>query len=317
MVATVSVGIAMTDPGKTTDDLLRDADVAMYEAKVRGGGGVYRVFDEHSMGTRSADRIQIEADLRKGLERGELEVHYQPFYSLDGKQIVGAEALVRWRHPVNGLIAPMRFIPIAEETGLILPVGRYVLEQACAQVRSIRDRLGVEFPVSVNLSPRQFQENGLLSQVAAALDACGLPSESLTFEITESTVMEDLSGARDVMKKLNRLGVRLAIDDFGTGYSSLAYLQRLSVNKLKIDRSFVRDAPSSKSMTAIVRAIVDMGRAMALEVVAEGIETQAEREFLEAAQCSMGQGYLFARPMPADRFEAFLLERTAVEDAAE
>ena len=306
MVATVSVGIAMTDPGKTTDDLLRDADVAMYEAKVRGGGGVYRVFDEHSMGTRSADRIQIEADLRKGLERGELEVHYQPFYSLDGKQIVGAEALVRWRHPVNGLIAPMRFIPIAEETGLILPVGRYVLEQACAQVRSIRDRLGVEFPVSVNLSPRQFQENGLLSQVAAALDACGLPSESLTFEITESTVMEDLSGARDVMKKLNRLGVRLAIDDFGTGHSSLAYLKQFPVHEVKVDRAFVKGVGESRVDSAIVRAVIDLANAIGIGAVAEGVETPDQVTGLRMLGCRVAQGYFFSHPLPANEFYELL-----------
>jgi diguanylate cyclase (GGDEF)-like protein/PAS domain S-box-containing protein len=311
MVATVSVGIAMTDPGKTTDDLLRDADVAMYEAKARGGGGVYRVFDQHSMGTRSAERLQIEADLRKGLERDELEVHYQPFYSLDGKQIVGAEALVRWRHPVDGLIAPMRFIPIAEETGLILPVGRYVLEQACRQVRSIRDRLGVEFPLSVNLSPRQFQESRLLSQVAAALDACGLPSASLTFEITESMVMEDLSGARDIMKKLNRLGVRLAIDDFGTGHSSLAYLKQFPVQEVKVDRAFVKGVAESRVDSAIVRAVIELANAIGIAAVAEGVETSDQVAGLRMLGCRVAQGYFFSHPLPAKEFDDLLTRHFA------
>ncbi len=316
MVATVSVGIAMTEPGKTTDDLLRDADVAMYEAKARGGGGVYRVFDQVSMGTRSAERLQIEADLRKGLERDELEVHYQPFYSLDGRQIVGAEALVRWRHPVNGLIGPMGFIPMAEETGLILPVGRYVLEQACRQVRSMRDRLGVELPVSVNLSPRQFQESGLLTQVAAALDASGLPSASLTFEITESMVMEDLSGARDIMKRLNRLGVRLAIDDFGTGHSSLAYLKQFPVQEVKVDRAFVKGVAESRVDSAIVRAVIELANAIGISAIAEGVETPDQVAGLKMLGCRVAQGYFFSQPLPAEEFNELLTTHFARGPAA-
>jgi diguanylate cyclase (GGDEF)-like protein/PAS domain S-box-containing protein len=306
LVGTVSVGIALTEPGKTTDDVLRDADVAMYEAKARAGGGVYKVFDEATMGTRSARRLQIEADLRKGLERDELEVHYQPFYSLDGKQIVGAEALVRWRHPTNGLIGPMGFIPIAEETGLILPLGRYVLDQACRQVRSIRDRLGVDFPVSVNLSPRQFQESGLLSQVTAALDASGLPSGSLTFEITESMVMEDLSGARDIMNKLSRLGVRLAIDDFGTGHSSLAYLKQFPVHEVKVDRAFVKGVGRNRIDLAIVRAVIDLANALGISAVAEGVETIHQVAGLRTLGCRIAQGFYFSQPLPATEFDELL-----------
>jgi EAL domain-containing protein (putative c-di-GMP-specific phosphodiesterase class I) len=278
----------------------------MYDAKAKGGGGIYKVFDQASMGTRSSERLQIEADLRKGIERDELEVHYQPFYSLDEQHIVGAEALVRWRHPTNGLISPVRFIPIAEETGLILPLGRYVLDEACRQVRSIRARLDVNLPISVNLSPRQFQENGLLSQVAAALDATGLPSDLLVFEITETTVMEDLSGAREVMKKLNRLGVRLAIDDFGTGHSSLAYLKQFPVHEVKVDRTFVQGVADNPVDSAIVRAVIDLANAMGIAAVAEGVETKDQAAKLKRLGCQVGQGFYFSQPLRAEEFDELL-----------
>jgi diguanylate cyclase (GGDEF)-like protein len=306
MVATVSVGIALTEPGKTADDVLRNADVAMYDAKAKGGGGVYKVFDQVAMGTRSSERLQIEADLRKGLERDELEVHYQPFYTLDGQHIVGAEALVRWRHPANGVLSPGRFIPIAEETGLILPLGRYVLEQACAQIRSVRQRLGVDFPISVNLSPRQFQENGLLSQVAAALDATGLPSEALIFEITETMVMQDLPGASEIMKKLSRLGVRLAIDDFGTGHASLAYLKQFPVHEVKVDSAFVKEVADSRVDSAIVRAVIDLANAIGISAVAEGVETAGQVTGLQALGCHVAQGFYFSPPLRAKEFDKLL-----------
>ena len=316
MVATVSVGIALTEPGKTADDVLRDADVAMYDAKTRGGGGVYKVFDHLSMGTRSSERLQIEADLRKGLERHELEVHYQPLFSLDTQRIVGAEALVRWRHPVNGLLSPTKFVPLAEESGLILPLGRYVLEQACRQVSSIRDRLHVDLPISVNLSPRQFQESSLLSQVAAALDATGLPSESLIFEITESMVMEDISGAREIMKKLSRLGVRLAIDDFGTGHSSLAYLKQFPVHEVKVDRVFVQGVARDPVDSAIVRAVIDLAQAMGIAAVAEGVETPDQVSGLLNLGCQIAQGFYFSRPLSPDAFDELLTRHFDVAGSA-
>jgi diguanylate cyclase (GGDEF)-like protein/PAS domain S-box-containing protein len=311
LVASVSVGIALTGPGKTADDVLRDADVAMYEAKARGGGGSYRVFDQATMGVRSAERLEIEAALRKGIDRDELEVHFQPFFTLDGQRIVGAEALVRWRHPVTGLMNPMRFIPVAEETGLIQPLGRYVLNEACKRARSIKDRLGVDLPISVNLSARQFAEHGLLTQVAAALDTAGLPSELLILEITENMVMQDLSSARDVMKKLNGLGVRMAIDDFGTGQSSLAYLSQFPVHEVKVDRSFVQGVGEGQVDSAIVRAVVDLAEAMGILAVAEGVETQDQVTRLTMLGCQIGQGFYFSPPLPAADFDALVTREFA------
>jgi EAL domain-containing protein (putative c-di-GMP-specific phosphodiesterase class I) len=233
-------------------------------------------------------------------------VYYQPFYSLAGQRIVGAEALVRWRHPRSGLLGPSDFIPMAEETGLILPLGRNVLNQACRQVRSIRDRLAVDLPISVNLSPRQFQENGLLSQVAEVLDASGLPSELLIFEITETMVMEDLASAREVMKKLSRLGVRLAIDDFGTGHSSLGYLKQFPVDEVKVDRTFVQGVADSPVDSAIVRAVIDLANAMGIVAVAEGVETGDQVARLSMLGCHVAQGFFFSRPLPATKFDELL-----------
>ena len=307
IVASVSVGIALTEPGQNADDILRDADVAMYKAK--GRGGTYQVFDRSAMGIRSSARIDLEAALRKGLDRGELQVHFQPLVSIDDLSIVGAEALVRWMHPTEGLIGPDRFVPMAEETGLILPLGRQVLEQACAHVRGVRDRLGIDLPVSVNLSPRQFQQSSLLGDVATVLDDEGLPSHLLMFEITETMVMDDIAGASEIMKKLNRLGVRLAIDDFGTGHSSLAYLKQFPIHEVKVDRTFVRGLGADPVDSAIVRAVVDLAEAMGIVAVAEGVETKEQLAGLRMLGCQVGQGYYFSKPLTPDRFDALLDER--------
>jgi EAL domain-containing protein (putative c-di-GMP-specific phosphodiesterase class I) len=224
---------------------------------------------------------------------------------------VGAEALVRWRHPAHGLISPEKFIPMAEESGLILPLGRYVLDRACERLCWMRDRLGVSLPISINLSPRQFQESGLLAQVAGVLDATGLPSELLIFEITESMVMADISSAREVMKKLNRLGVRLAIDDFGTGHSSLAYLKQFPVHEVKVDRAFVQGVAESPVDSAIVRAVIDLANAMGIDTVAEGVETKSQVAGLKMLGCQVAQGYYFSHPLHADEFDRLLTRHFA------
>ena len=310
IVASLSVGIALTEPGQSADDALHNADVAMYRAK--GRGGTYQVFDKELMGTRSSERIDLEAALRKGIERGELEVHYQPLVSVDDGRIVAAEALVRWRHPVEGLISPDRFVPMAEETGLILPMGQFVLKEACRQIAQIRRRVGRDLPVAVNLSPRQFQQSTLLADVATALDRAGLESHLLTFEITETMVMDDMAGATEIMKKLNRLGVRLAIDDFGTGHSSLGYIKNFPVHEVKVDRLFVNNLASDPVDSAIVRAVVDLADAMGIHAVAEGVETVEQLEGLRRIGCHLGQGYLFSRPVPGEALIA-LVEREAAK----
>ena len=269
------------------------------------------MFDTAAMGTRSVERLELESALRKGLDRGELEIHYQPFFSVEDERIIGVEALVRWRHPVLGLLEPGKFIPMAEDTGLILPVGRYVLEKACLEARAILDRLGLQIPISVNLSPRQFQQSSLLSEVAVALDAAGLESEAITFEITETMVMDDLAGAREVMKKLNRLGVRLSIDDFGTGHSSLGYLKQFPVQEVKVDRLFVQGVATDPVDSAIVRAVIELASAMHITAVGEGVETPEQLAELRALGCPIGQGYLFSRPLPAPQFEELLAARFA------
>ena len=306
----MSVGVAMfPQDGEDFETLMQCADTAMYRAKA-AGRNAYRFYDPQ-MNVEATARSRLRWLLGHAIERDELHLEFQPYVHLRGGELAGAEVLLRWTSAELGAVGPGQFIPVAEEGGQIVEIGAWVLRHACAQAAQWL-RQGLPMPgIAVNLSILQFRNGDLVREVADALRESGLPPGLLELEITESVLMRDTDRVLATASNLKALGVRLAIDDFGTGYSSLAYLQRLSVDKLKIDQSFVRQALDGRSSMAIVRAIVDMARALELDVVAEGIETTAERDCLAAAQCAMGQGYLFARPMPAPRFEQFLHARAS------
>ncbi len=307
LTTTASIGIVLHAPdGASAETILRDADIAMYIAKARGPGR-YAVFDP-GMSTAAVVRLELEQDLRRALERGELRLRYQPKVELKTGRVAGFEALVRWEHPERGLVPAAEFIPLAEETGLIMPLGRWVLEEACEQARAWREGAGVQ-PVPlmcVNLSAAEFGHPTLTEDVAAILDRHALPPGSLELEITESVVMADAAAATTTLQRLKNLGVGLAIDDFGTGYSSLAYLKRFPVDILKIDRAFVVGLGRDPRDTALVGAMVTLARALGLGVVAEGVETADQAARLRDLGCDLGQGYHFARPLPPDEAWALL-----------
>ena len=299
-VTSASIGIALGEGGREQPDiLLRNADIAMYRAKA--AGRARHVVFRDSMQTDSLSRLNLENDLRQALQRGELRVHYQPIVILESGRVVEVEALVRWQHPTRGLMAPADFIHIAEESGLIVPIGRWVLEEACRQVAAWQKEFEVKraLMVSVNLSPRQFQQPKLVEQVAGALRKAGLTATSLKLEITEGVIMQDVEATIKTLGQLKKLGVQIAIDDFGTGYSSLAYLKRLPLDILKIDRSFVSGIGHDAEDTAIVRAIISMAKSLHLSVTGEGIETAEQARLLRGWACDLGQGYFFSRPLDA------------------
>ena len=309
---TASIGIAPTSAGlHTAQDLLRGADVAMYVAKNRGKGNA-QIF-ESSMHQAVVSRLELDADLRRALERGEMRVHYQPIIELRGGRLVGLEALVRWEHPQRGLIAPDLFIHLAEDSGLIHAIGEFVLETATAQARAWQRAYPRTPPlsISVNLSARQIQHAGLIDVVARALSDSRLRPDTLILEITESALMQDTEMTLRRLLELKQLGVRLAIDDFGTGYSSLSYLRRFPIDILKIDKSFVENVATRSDAMALVRAIIDLGRSLGLITVAEGVELPEQAAELEALGCELAQGYLYSRPQDADTIEPLLDERVS------
>ncbi|PWB33933.1 histidine kinase [Pseudomonas sp. SDI] len=302
-----SIGIVLY-PGNGADqlELLRNADAAMYHAKSAGKNG-YSFFDA-SMNSNARLQLQLLQDLRAALEHEQFCLYYQPKFDAVGRHPIGAEALLRWEHPSMGLLLPDRFIVLAEKTGLIIPIGEWVLDEACRQMRVWIDQGHRDWRIAVNLSALQFCHVGLVDSVAAALARHRLPANSLTLEITETTAMSDADASLEVLQRLSEMGVDLSIDDFGTGYSSLMYLKRLPANELKIDRGFVRDLEQDSDDAAIVSAIVALGQALGLRIVAEGVETDRQQDFLTRLGCDSLQGYLLGQPMPAERFIAALAQ---------
>ena len=317
-IITISIGIALGNSGhQRSDSLLRHADIALYRAK--GGGKARHVVFHASMQSDSLVRLNLENDLRQAVRRGEFVVHYQPIVDLNSDRVTAVEALVRWQHPTRGLLAPAEFISIAEETGLIVQIGQWVLEEACRQLVDWQS----EFPrhkalmASVNLSPRQFQESNLVEQVTRAVRAAGMAPGKLKLEITEGVIMRDVELTIKTLWQLRELGVQLAIDDYGTGYSSLAYLKRLPLDILKIDRSFIKGIGHDAEDTAIVKAIISMAKSLNLSVTAEGIETAEQASLLRGWACQRGQGYFFGRPVDAAAFSELLRKTGRISGPAQ
>lgn len=304
-LVTGSIGIALyPQHGHTGEMLMRHADTAMYVAK-ESGRNAWRYYHP-DMTLRLQQRLALERALRRALEHNEFEVWYQPKIDLFSGRVEGAEALLRWRDPTLGLVSPAEFIPLAESTGLIIPLGERVLELVCAQIRAWRERDLLPGAIAINVAAVQVERSDYVQSLCAALQRHDLPAQVLEVEITESLLMESQLHACEVLAQLQALGVATAVDDFGTGYSSLAYLKALPINHLKIDRAFIKDLPGDDNDVAITHAIIDLGHALGFRITAEGIETQAQYTFLRNAGCDHGQGYLIGRPMPAAAFEQWL-----------
>lgn len=305
-----SIGVsAFPDDGLDSSSLLKNADIALYRAKAQGKN-IFQLYSAQ-MNSHTVERLSLETDLRRALDRQELALHYQPKIELRSGRVLGVEALVRWQHPERGLISPATFIPLAEETGLIGPISEWVLARACAQCRAWLDQGLPPLRMAVNLSAVQLARGDLLRQVAEALEQSGLDPGALELEITESTVMENAARAREVLHQLKARGIGLAIDDFGTGYSSLGYLKRLPIDSVKIDRSFVSGLPADADDAAITQAVIAMAHSLGLRVVAEGVETEAQLAFLRHQGCDEAQGYLLGHPLPAEALADFLRRRPA------
>jgi len=307
---TASIGVSLyPNDGEDSTTLLKNADIAMYRAKELGKN-TYQFYSA-DMSARAFERLTLESSLRHAIERNEFRLHYQPQIDSASGAILGVEALLRWQHPDFGLVAPAEFIPLLEETGLIVPAGEWVFHTACEQLRAWHAAGWPTLRMAVNLSPRQFQAAGLAMMVERWLATTGCDPGLVELEITENVLLRHAAATLDTLEALRSLGVRLAIDDFGTGYSSLSYLRRYSIDTLKIDRSFVHDVPGDADDSALASAIVVLGQSLKLNVIAEGVETEAQRDFLQQCGCRVMQGYLFSRPVPAADITQ-LLEKAAL-----
>jgi len=299
-----SIGISVyPNDGTEVDDLIKFADIAMYRAKERGRNTY--LFYSNDMNVRSIEKLQMESNLRRAIDRKELLLHYQPQADIHTGEMTGAEVLIRWQHPERGMVSPGQFIPIAEETGLIVRIGRWVMDQAVAQNKAWQDKGLPIIKLAVNLAAQQFHP-ALTDEVSAILLEHDLSHEFLELEITESMVMHNPDQVVEMLKNMEKMGIKTSLDDFGTGYSSLSYLKRFPIYKLKVDQSFVRGLPGDEDDAAITRAIIGMGKSLGLRVIAEGVETREQLEFLRAEGCDEIQGYLFSKPIPADEFEKLL-----------
>jgi diguanylate cyclase (GGDEF)-like protein len=310
LFVTTSIGISIfPHDGADPETLVRNADTAMYRAKEQGRDN-YQLYAPE-MNARALERLALENMLRRALKQNELTVFYQPLIDLGSGAIAGVEALVRWRHPELGLLLPAHFISTAELSGLIIPIGDWVLRTACRQVHAWNERLGLELTVAVNLSARQFSQPDLVMQVRNALQETGLEPGLLELEITESNAMQNAENSIRTLRELKAAGVRISMDDFGTGYSSLNYLKRFPIDTLKLDQSFVRDSTTDPSDAAIISAVIVMAHSLDLKVVAEGVETKEQLEFLRHRDCDTIQGFYFSAPLAAEELEPYLMQRTA------
>jgi diguanylate cyclase (GGDEF)-like protein len=310
LFVTTSIGIAISPgDGRDPETLVRNADAAMYRAKDQGRDS-YQLYAP-AMNARALERLAMENMLRKALGQRELTVFYQPVIDVATRRIVGLEALLRWQHPELGLLLPAHFISTAELSGLIVPIGDWVLRTACKQLRAWQKRIDPDLTVSVNLSARQFSQPDLVSAVAQALDESGIPPDTLELEITESNAMQNAENTIHTLRELKALGVRISMDDFGTGYSSLNYLKRFPIDTLKLDQSFVREVVADSRDAAIVSAVISLAHSLDLQVIAEGVETEEQLGFLRQQRCDRIQGFYFSAPIPSEELEPYMLERCA------